>query len=76
MHKVSLKFPSKNALVDFLFVCLDCEAAIKHSRLTLSGFFKTRDLELAMNGFGATVIIKVKKEPVESKPRYNQKHLS
>jgi hypothetical protein len=44
-------------LVDYLFMCPDCDAVIDHDAFTLEGTFSLIDIELALNGYSAKAII-------------------
>jgi hypothetical protein len=57
MHSVTLQFLSIVALVDYLFVNPNCNAAIDHDALTLEGKLSIAAIELAINGYEATAII-------------------
>ncbi|HVG41234.1 MAG TPA: hypothetical protein VM888_06455 [Chitinophagaceae bacterium] len=57
MQIVHLQFPSMEVLVDYLFMCPDCDAVIDHDAFTLEGTFSLIDIELALNGYSAKAII-------------------
>ena len=55
MKKTVLQFSSLNILEDYQTVTKTSRFEIDTEKLTLTGSFNEADIELAINGFGATV---------------------